>query len=82
MQREWRCTRCKKLLGLLRDGRVHLKFARGHVQLGAVKAALNQTAATLIEQELRTSVDSCMEGDAGERMRRVTKALATVFKAS
>jgi CsoR family transcriptional regulator, copper-sensing transcriptional repressor len=52
------------------------------VQLGAVKAALNQTAATLIEQELRTCVDSCMEGDADERMRRVTKALATVFKAS
>jgi CsoR family transcriptional regulator, copper-sensing transcriptional repressor len=52
------------------------------VQLGAVKAALNQTAATLIEQELRTCVGSCMGGDADERMDRVTKALATVFKAS
>jgi DNA-binding FrmR family transcriptional regulator len=52
------------------------------VQLGAVKAALNQTAAKLVEQELRTCVDSCMGGDSDERMRRVTKALATVFKAS
>lgn len=52
------------------------------VQLGAVKAAINQTAATLIEQELRTCVGTCMGGDTDERMRRVTKALATVFKAS
>lgn len=27
---EWRCTRCGKLLGVRRDGRMHLRFARGH----------------------------------------------------
>ena len=27
---EWRCTRCDKLLGVRRDGRMHLRFARGH----------------------------------------------------
>jgi len=27
---EWRCTRCKKLLGVSRDGHMHLRFARGH----------------------------------------------------
>ncbi|MEM5472928.1 hypothetical protein WNZ14_14435 [Hoeflea sp. AS60] len=27
---EWRCTRCDKLLGVYRDGRMHLRFARGH----------------------------------------------------
>ena len=27
---EWRCTRCDKLLGVSRDGRMHLRFARGH----------------------------------------------------
>lgn len=52
------------------------------VQLAAVKAALNQTAVTLIEQELRTCVGSCMAGDSDARMERVAKALATVFKAS
>ena len=26
---EWRCTRCDKLLGRCRDGRMHLRFARG-----------------------------------------------------
>ena len=52
------------------------------MQLAAVKAALNQTAASLIEQELRTCVSSCMEGDADERLGRVAKTLATVFKAS
>lgn len=33
MDKEWRCTRCGKLLGLLRDGRLHLRFARGHEYL-------------------------------------------------
>ncbi len=27
---EWRCTRCDKLLGVCRAGRMHLRFARGH----------------------------------------------------
>lgn len=30
---EWRCTRCDKLLGVCRDGRMHLRFARGHEYL-------------------------------------------------
>ena len=30
---EWRCTRCEKLLGVCRDGRMHLRFARGHEYL-------------------------------------------------
>ena len=27
---EWRCTCCDKLLGVCRDGQMHLRFARGH----------------------------------------------------
>lgn len=27
---EWRCTQCHKLLGMCRDGRMHLRFTRGH----------------------------------------------------
>ena len=33
MEKEWRCSSCGKKLGLLRDGRLHLKFARGHEYL-------------------------------------------------
>lgn len=33
MEKEWRCSQCGKLLGLLRDGRLHLRFARGHEYL-------------------------------------------------
>ncbi len=29
-QNDWRCTRCDKLLGVSRDGRMHLRFAHGH----------------------------------------------------
>ena len=27
---EWRCTSCDKLLGIRRDGCMHLRFARSH----------------------------------------------------
>ena len=27
---QWRCTCCDKLLGVCRDGRMHLRFSRGH----------------------------------------------------
>jgi hypothetical protein len=33
MRKEWRCLSCGKLLGVLRDGRLHLRFARGHEYL-------------------------------------------------
>ncbi|HHH31713.1 MAG TPA: hypothetical protein ENK57_25650 [Polyangiaceae bacterium] len=33
MKKEWRCSRCSKLLGVLSDGRIHLRFARGHEYL-------------------------------------------------
>lgn len=52
------------------------------IQIAAVKAALNQTAAALVEQEMRSCVNSCMAGDPDERLARVTKALASVLKTS
>lgn len=33
MEKEWRCSSCGKKLGNLRDGRLHLRFARGHEYL-------------------------------------------------
>ena len=35
---EWRCTRCAKLLGVRREGRIHLRFARGHEYLVSLPA--------------------------------------------
>ena len=29
-EEKWRCSHCGKLLGIVRDGRLHLRFARGH----------------------------------------------------
>ena len=52
------------------------------IQIAAVKAALNQTAAALIDNEMRACVDTCMGGTADERLDRVTKALAAVLKSS
>ena len=30
MDGEWRCTKCGKLLGVVQDERLHLRFSRGH----------------------------------------------------
>ena len=52
------------------------------IQIAAVKAALNQAAASLIESEMRSCVNTCMEGTADERLDRVTRSLAAVLKSS
>src|SRR5215212_8868982 len=52
------------------------------IQIAAVKAALNQTAASLIDSEMRACVNTCMTGSPDERLERVTKALAAVLKSS
>lgn len=50
------------------------------LQLAAVKAALNQAAASLVESELKACLDSCMTGSADVRLDRVARALSTVLK--
>src|SRR5438552_18697068 len=50
------------------------------IQIAAVKAALNQTAASLIDSEMRSCVDTCMGGSTDERLERVTRALPLVWK--
>src|SRR5216684_325620 len=52
------------------------------IQIAAVKAALNQTAASLIDSEMRACVDTCMGGSSEDRLDRVTKALSAVLKSS
>lgn len=52
------------------------------LQVAAVKAALNRFSAVLLEHELQSCMDTCMEGDPGERLEKVTKVLATLLKQS
>ena len=52
------------------------------LQVAAVKAALNRFSAVLLDHELRSCMETCMEGDPGERLERVTKVLATLLKMS
>lgn len=52
------------------------------IQIAAVKGALNQTAAALIDSEMRSCVETCMSGSTEERLERVAKALSAVLKSS
>ena len=52
------------------------------IQIAAVNAALNQTAASLIDSEMRACVSTCMEVSDDDRLDRVTKALSAVLKSS
>jgi len=59
MDREWRCTRCGKLLGLREGDRLHIRFARGHEYLVGFPVtsicrscrALNELAEPCSEQQ-------------------------------
>ena len=52
------------------------------LQVAAVKAALNKFSSSLLEHELKACLESCMDGDAEERLGRVTKVLTTLLKQS
>lgn len=36
--REWHCEKCRKLLGKVRDGRLHIRFSRGHQYIVSLPA--------------------------------------------
>lgn len=50
------------------------------LQVAAIKAALNKVASTLLEHELHICVKTCMEGDAEERLAKITRVLSTLMK--
>ena len=52
------------------------------LQMAAVKAAINQTAAALVETEMRACVNACMSGDSDERLDRGTKDLAALLRSA
>ncbi len=64
MKQEWRCIRCGKLLGVVEDGRLHIRFARGHDYMVGFPVssvcrgcnALNELPTAHIEKE-QVSVD-------------------------
>jgi len=63
MAREWRCIKCGKLLGIIKDARIHLKFSRGYDYLVGYPAttvcpgcrSLNELAAPPNSQALRAT---------------------------
>ena len=58
MDREWRCTRCEKLLGVVEGDRVHIHFARGHQYLvGAPAIAVCRGCQTVNEFMKRRGAD-------------------------
>jgi DNA-binding FrmR family transcriptional regulator len=52
------------------------------LQVTAVKAALNQFSSRILEHELTACVDTCMEGDSDERLKKITNVLSTLLKQS
>ena len=62
--REWRCTRCNKLLGLHDGVRLHIRFARSHEYFVGLPVtatcrgcgALNEYPPGIPEKDRRTAV--------------------------
>ncbi|MFQ6105243.1 MAG: metal-sensitive transcriptional regulator [Candidatus Glassbacteria bacterium] len=71
----------------------HLRSVRGMIlsrrcadeillQIAAVKAALNQFSAALLDHELKICMETCMTGSPDERLEKVTRVLSTLLKQS
>lgn len=52
------------------------------LQVAAVKAALNQFSSQILDHELTACVESCMDGNPDDRLKKVIKVLATLLKQS
>ena len=52
------------------------------LQVAAIKAALNQFSTQILDHELTACVESCLEGNADERLKKVTTVLSTLLKQS
>ena len=50
------------------------------LEVAAVKAALNKFSSQILDQELKACMESCMQGESDERLKKVTKVLATLMK--
>ena len=58
MDNQWRCSQCKKLLGIVRDGRLHLKFARGpEYMVGFPATGACRNCKTLNELRAPSAID-------------------------
>lgn len=52
------------------------------LQVAAIKAALNQFSTQIFDHELTACVESCMEGNSDERLKKVTMVLSILLKQS
>ena len=83
----------KALMNRLARLEGHMRFIRGMVdqhrcadeillQVAAVKAAINQFSAVLLDHELKACVNTCMTRNADDRLEKITKVLSTLLKQS
>lgn len=52
------------------------------LQVAAVKAAINQFSANVLDHELKACVHGCMSGSENERLDKVLKVLSALLKQS
>lgn len=65
MEQDWRCTRCGKLLAVLRGDRLHIRFARGHEYLvGFPATSVCRSCRTLNELRDENAVAATAEDGA------------------
>jgi len=50
------------------------------LQVAAVKAAINQVAAVIVDHEMKACIKYCMQGDVDMRLERTLRVLSTILK--
>ena len=61
---DWRCTQCRKLLGVIQDGGLHLRFSQGHEYFVTLPATAICRGCGTLNQKLAPVIANASQADA------------------
>jgi len=62
MEREWRCSRCRTLLGIWRNGRLHLQYKKAQYLVDGKVLAVCRTCSAINEADSEKPLERVLQG--------------------
>jgi len=62
MEREWRCSRCRTLLGICRNGRLHLQYKKVQYLVDGKVVAVCRTCSAINEADSKRPLERVLQG--------------------
>ena len=62
MDKKWRCQKCETLLGIWRNGKLHLQYKKAQYMVDGNVLAVCRTCSTINEADSERPVESVLQG--------------------